>query len=615
MSERAPDPDRPEHALARAFAARVARWSRERGAPADSADAAGAAAYAASIALTSGHTCVPLEGIAGDSDAATLDARLSGSRVVGRIREGLAFPLVVDDARRLYLARYLDYETRLARALARRAKAPLRCAAPAAAAMLAQQFAADASHGQKLAAALALLRSLTIVSGGPGTGKTTTVVKFLACLLAADPETRIALTAPTGKAAARLQEAVANFKSTLAPAVGERLPGDVYTVHRLLGARADGHAFRHDADHPVPFDVVVVDEASMLDLALAARLVEAVPIGARLLLVGDKDQLSAVEAGAVFHEVSSTIAFTPACADALAALTGVRAPTHSAAARSSAGALTDSVVWLTDNFRFARDSGIGRVAAAVNAGDTREALAALRGGETSVRWIDDAGSAPAADTLAAVAGGYAEFVTALAASPIDRARAFDAFNRFRVLCAERRGPRGAQGINATLTERVRSVLEAAAHQSVAPAATAVDDAAWFVGRPVMVLANDHVQRLFNGDVGLALPDDDGALRVWFATPDGSYRAIAPARLPAHETAFATTVHKAQGSEFDDVLLVLPQAASRVVTRELVYTAITRARRSVTIAAAAATLEAAIDTPTRRASGLIDRLADAFSQPA
>ena len=608
MSGAPADRDAPERALAQAFGERVARWARDRHAPDAAADAVRAAAYAVSMAVSAGHTCASLAAIAGGEDVEALRARLDDSRVVGKPGDDNAFPLVVDAADRLYLARYFDYEARLARAIADRLRTPLRDVRPAAVAMLNEQFVHAGATGQKLAAALALLRSFTIVSGGPGTGKTTTVVKLLACLLAADPGCRIALAAPTGKAAARLTEAISAFRPNVAPALRDRLPADVSTVHRLLGVYADGHGFRHDAEHPLPFDVVVVDEASMLDLALATHLVEAVPKDARVLLVGDKDQLSAVEAGAVFAELSSRRAFTPACIDAIAALTGIPRDAIATLTSDPAATLPDSVTWLTENFRFASDSGIGRVATAVNAGDAPTAIAALTDATaTNVRWIDDAGFAPAIDTLATIATGYADYVEALRARPPDPARCFAAFGRFRVLCAERRGPRGAEGLNAAMVRLVREAVDGGAAES--------DDDAWFAGRPVMVRANDYLQSLFNGDVGLALPDETGTLRIWFPTASAEFRAIAPARLPPHETAFATTVHKAQGSEFADVLLLLPSQPSRVVTRELLYTAITRARRRATIAAGAATLDAAIATPTARDAGLVDRLRDALTSPS
>ena len=250
------DRDRPEHALAQAFAERVARWSRDRHAPAAAVEAARAAAYGVSMAVSSGHTCVPLAQVAADGNVAALRTRLLESGIANDAAAGAMLPLVVDSAHRLYLARYFDYETRLGDAVARRATAPLRRVAPAAAAALQTHFGAGAT-GQKLAAALALLRSLAIVSGGPGTGKTTTVVKLLACLLADDPKARIALAAPTGKAAARLAEALAAFRPGVAAPARERFPVDVSTVHRLLGVHGDGRGFRHDAEHQLPFDVIV----------------------------------------------------------------------------------------------------------------------------------------------------------------------------------------------------------------------------------------------------------------------------------------------------------------------------------------------------------------------
>ncbi len=608
------DRDTPEHALAQAFAQRVARWARERGAPVAASEAVRAAACATSMAVSAGHTCVQLAAIAVDAggDAKALRAQLENSRVVGAPGGDPMLPLVVDAAGRLYLARYFDYEMRLARAIAGRLRAPLRDVPPAAVAMLDAQFGREAASMQKLAAALALLRNLTIVSGGPGTGKTTTVVKLMACLLAADPDCRIALAAPTGKAAARLAEAIAAFRPSVALAQRDRLPAAVSTVHRLLGVYANGRGFRHDAAHPLPFDVVVVDEASMLDLALAVHLVEAVRNDARVLLVGDKDQLSAVEAGAVFAELSSRRAFSTPCASALAALTGASRDAIAAMTSDASTPLQDSVMWLTQNFRFARDSGIGHVATAVNAGDAAAAMLALRADATNIRWIDDGGATPGVDTLTTIVDGFADYVDALGAPSPDTARCFAAFGRFRVLCAERRGPRGADGVNATMVRLLRDAVDAG------PAVADSGDDAWFAGRAVMVRANDYLQNLFNGDVGLALPDATGVLRIWFPAANGTFRAIAPARLPPHETAFATTVHKAQGSEFDDVLLLLPSQPSRVVTRELVYTAITRARRRATIAAGADLIDAAITTRTARDAGLVDRLREAlasFASPA
>ena len=574
----APPFDAPETWLAQAFAERVARWSRERGADALAAGAARHAAHRLSLATSAGNVCAELTSLAAeDNDPASFRARLMASRVVAPAEAPDNLPLVLDADGRLYLHRYFDYERRLAQRIARRLSAPS-LAVPASTAALLDRLlpAATAPAGQRRAALLALQRPLTIVSGGPGTGKTTTVVNLLALMRDAQPDARIALAAPTGKAAARLTDAIRLRIASLPQDLTANLPAEASTIHRLLGARPDSNAFRHDAAHPLPLDVLIVDEASMLDLALAARLVDALPGDARIVLLGDKDQLAAVDAGAVFAELSS--------------LRDERA-----------------VVLLTENFRFAEASGIGRLAADIRAGEAASALAWLRAGEDpDVGWIDDDARAPSTQTIERLIAGYAPYLDTLAAPEATLAGRFAAFDCFRVLCAERNGPRGVDGINDLVSRHVRAAVAPAR----APMGSDAGGASWFFGRPVMVLRNDYVLKLFNGDVGLAFPDEAGTPTVWFPMAAGGYRPVLPVRLPQHETAFATTVHKTQGAEFDDVLLLLPARPSRVVTRELVYTAVTRSRRRATIAGGAAVFEAALATPTQRASGLLARIAEA-----
>jgi exodeoxyribonuclease V alpha subunit len=257
------------------------------------------------------------------------------------------------------------------------------------------------------------------------------------------------------------------------------------------------------------------------------------------------------------------------------------------------------VVWLSESHRFAADSGIGRLAALVNAGDSAAALewmAACRDG--SVSWIDDGGQEPAPGTRRRIVDGYAGYIEALRRGA-DPPEVFAAFDRFRVLCALRDTARGVGAMNALLAAHLRAALD----HPLDPGGASP----WFPGRPVMVLGNDYGLRLFNGDIGLCLPDGQGGLMAWFAAPDGGLRRIAPARLPAHDTAFATTVHKAQGSEFESVLLLLPDRAAKVMVRELVYTAVTRAAKSVTVVGPADVFRTACDQPTRRHAGLIDRM--------
>jgi exodeoxyribonuclease V alpha subunit len=598
----------PAQWLAEDFADRMVAWARERGAPTASLDVLHRAARETSIATASGHVCLRIGAVEWPDglDEAGARARLLESRIVGTASAPANLPLVLDDAGRLYLHRYFDYERRLARRLMQLAASPRQ---PADEAPLRERldvlFAGNATRfrdradWQKIAVALAMLRRLTIISGGPGTGKTTTVVNLLACLLAQDPDCRIALTAPTGKAAARMQEAIRARSQHLPPEIAARLPAESFTIHRLLGVTPGFDQFRHHAGNRLPIDVLVVDEASMLDLALATRLLEAVPDDARVILLGDKDQLAAVEAGAVFSEICADPSMSEAIRDRVGALTGIASKLIVPASPIEPTPLHDCVVWFSDNFRFASDSGIGRLATLVNAGESVQTLEWLRSSaESSVTWLDDAGRMPQAASMARAQRGYAAYCDAVQ-SRANLAEIFDAFGRFRVLCAEREGARGVAGMNEALVRGFRATLD----HPLDPGPRSP----WYPGRPVMVLRNDYVLKLFNGDVGIVLPNDDGDLMVHFPDADGTFRAIAPARLAEHDTAFATTVHKALGSEFDEVMLMLPAKASRVVTRELIYTAVTRARTCMVIASGADVLTQGVASRTSRHSGLIERM--------
>ncbi|HEX6794744.1 MAG TPA: exodeoxyribonuclease V subunit alpha [Casimicrobiaceae bacterium] len=598
----------PEQWLAHGFAERVARWARERDAPKEAVNIVQEAAYRTSAATSSGHVCVPLGEIEWPSgaDAVKARARLLETHVVGTPAVASNLPLILDDENRLYLHRYFDYERRFAARLMHFARAPLdNVSNGPLRSRLNRLFAGNAKRfgdrpdWQKLAVALSMLHKLTIISGGPGTGKTTTIVNLLICLLEQSPECRIALAAPTGKAAARMLDAIRAQSAALPPEIVARFPGDPFTIHRLLGMLPSGE-FRHDAGNPLPIDVLVVDEASMLDLALATRLFEAVPDAARVILLGDKDQLAAVEAGAVFSEICADPTLSSAMRERLAELTGISAERIAPPTATEATPLHDSVVWFRDNFRFAPDSGIGRLAAEINAGHDERTLTWLRSQtNSSVTWLEDATRVPQAATMMLAYEAYAAYLDAVRSAPTDRVAIFAAFARFRVLCAERQGPRGVSGINDALAHWFR---EALAHPL-----DAGPRSPWYPGRPVMILRNEYVLKLFNGDVGIVLPDDDGDSMVHFADADGTFRAIAPARLPEHDTAFAMTVHKAQGSEFDHVMLMLPSGASRVVTRELLYTAVTRARQRVVIVGDAEVMAHGVDTRTTRHSGLIERM--------
>ncbi|MEX2988761.1 exodeoxyribonuclease V subunit alpha [Serratia fonticola] len=461
--------------------------------------------------------------------------------------------------------------------------------------------ATDEPDWQKIAAAVAATRRIAIISGGPGTGKTTTVAKLLAALvqLADGERLRIQLAAPTGKAAARLTESLgsASRQLDLTPEQRALFPTEAATLHRLLGAQPNSQRMRYHRGNPLHLDVLIVDEASMVDLPMMARLIAALPPKARVIFLGDRDQLASVEAGAVLGDICrfAEQGYSEARAAQLARLTGC--PLQGQPAQAEA-AVRDSLCLLRKSYRFDAKSGIGQLALAVNAGDSKRALAALNGSYSDVEGYPLAETEDYQRLLDSCVAGYRDYLQ-LVAEGAGAVTILDAFGRFQLLCALREGPFGVAGLN----ERIESGLQRAGliRRNPGPAGR------WYLGRPVMIGRNDSALGLFNGDIGIALPGESGDLRVHFQLPDGSIKSVQPSRLPAHETAYAMTVHKSQGSEFDHTALVLPNHFLPVLTRELVYTAITRARQRLSLYAVDKVLVSAIRTPTQRRSGLAERL--------
>ena len=524
----------------------------------------------------------------------TWKRKLQDSRVVGR--PGDFRPLILDDAGRLYLHRYWDYEQNLARQI----KARLRAATYDEKLLregLARYFPQPDSdtNWQKVAAFAAVTRAFCVVSGGPGTGKTSTVLKILALLLEQSKgKARIALTAPTGKAASRLQETIDVAKANLPcnSQIKDALPTSASTIHRLLGTIPDSPYFRHDADNLLPYEVVVVDEASMVDLALMTKLFEAIRPQAHVILLGDKDQLSSVEAGAVLGDICGSAwenRFSNQFCTDYQRISGEALPVEN----SGAGALlADHNIQLQKNYRFGGASEIFQLSTTVRNGAADESLAVLGAAKEQLRWLDTSVHATLENELKQrVIDGFTPALKAT--NPVD---ALKALNQFRILGAVRSGPFGVTELNQTV-------------ETILTGEGLIDNSAeWYVGRPIMVTQNDYSVGLFNGDVGIIGRDhESGSVYAFFVGTDNQLRKIAPIRLPAHETVYAMTVHKSQGSEFDNILFILPDRDSPVLTRELIYTGITRARSRVELWANERLLGLALQRRVQRWSGLPDLL--------
>jgi exodeoxyribonuclease V alpha subunit len=567
----------------------------------------GLAAALVSAARSEGHVCLdlaiqagrPLQPeIAGDCWLPALDEwrdALLQSGVVGR--PGSWQPLILDGGDRLYLHRYWDYEKRVAQNLLRRSS---HLAEGVDEALLEQGlirlFTAHEESNQvdwqKVAVATAVLQRLCVISGGPGTGKTTTVVRILA-LLRQQPGgagLRIALTAPTGMAASRLQQSISGSKHRL-PLSGEvlaEIPEQAVTLHRLLGVRRHGTGFRHHRENPLPIDLLVLDEASMVDVSLMAHLLDALPAEARLILLGDRDQLASVEAGAVLGDICQDCeGASPTFSDRVRELTAE--PLTEAS--ESRGALRDQVVILRKSYRFGPESAIGQLAAAVNRGQAVAAEELLKsGGERA--GIDWSGM----DAAAVAARRYAALFDRLQeGAAVDEL--FKILGSYRLLCGLRGGTLGVERMNRAITRHLIRLGKVGLESE------------WYPGRPIMVTRNDYALGLFNGDLGIVMPhpDSPGQLSVAFVASDGSTRWIAPARLPACETVYAMSVHKSQGSEFDEVVLQLPEQDAPVLCRELIYTAITRARLRFTLVGTGVVFHQAVERSLARYSGLVERL--------
>ena len=512
-----------------------------------------------SDAVSQGHVCLSLNQVG--EQGSELDSilpetvadwmqRLEQSHLVGK--PGEISPMVLTASGQVYLYRYWHDEQLVAKLIRQRLQAmPVIDEVALKPYFDDWQSTQPGVDWQKVAVMMALSRQLSVISGGPGTGKTTIVLRLLQLLLQQDKSVRIALAAPTGKAAARLQQAISEQGA---------LPVEAKTIHRLLGMTADNDKGRYHADKPLPVDVMIVDEASMIDISLMATIMKALPRHARLVLLGDSDQLSSIESGAILANLCRDgVAFSPAFCEQLLAVTGI------ALQHQTGTEMIDSVVMLQHSYRFDQDSDIARLALAVKTGDDDGVIGCLLNG-ADVVWHQQFDSVTIQRHVAAL---YSPFFDA-----VKRRESAEAclalFEQSRVLCALKQGPESVDSVNTWVERSLIKQGWRTQHR-------------FYHGRPIMVTQNDYRHGLFNGDTGLVLYDEKGQLSACFLNQDG-VRWLPLNRLPAHETAYAMTVHKSQGSEFDAVCIVLPEQSSPVLNRALLYTGLTRAKLRVSLVA-------------------------------
>ena len=518
-------------------------------------------------------------------------------------------PLILDDRNRLYLYRYWNYEKKLSDFIKDRIKGELREIDSRALDTIIKKLFPEAEdhkvNWQKLAAVIAVLKRFSIITGGPGSGKTYTIAGILALLLACTPAAKqdIILAAPTGKAAARLGESIKQAKQHLncSDRIKYAIPSEVYTIHRLLKPIPGTPYFRQNIENPLLADIVVIDEASMVDLALMSKLVQAVAPDARLLLVGDKDQLASVEAGSVLGDICDRQVihgFSKAILKKIEGLTRIETGEKIRLSKDKPG-LQDCITVLQRSYRFSAHSGIGGLSRAVNQGDAEASLALLKSPhETSIAWRKVRSDPSLTRALSRIiVDGYRKYLTAR-----DPLSAMDEFRRFKILCALKNGPFGVNTIN-------RQAEQVLSSEGLIPSGQ-TERNPWYRGRPVLITENDYNLGLFNGDIGITLPDPNSSakvLHVYFPGRSGEIRRFSTHRLARHETVYAMTVHKSQGSEFDHVVLILPDKDYPLLTRELIYTGLTRARQTVTIWGTEFVLKTAIMRKVERTSGLREAL--------
>lgn len=518
-------------------------------------------------------------------------------------------PLVLDSRNRLYFYRYWEYEKTITDAINDRIQSHIK--------NIDYQKLKEGVNRvfdsgetneidlQKVASICALLNRFSVISGGPGTGKTTTVAKILALLIeqAGKNDINIILCAPTGKAAASLSETIRSVKSRINcdDFVKDSMPDEAFTIHRLLKTIPGSPYFRHNTDNSIQADVLIIDEASMVDIALMAKLFNAIPNKAQIILIGDKDQLSSVEAGSVLGDICNRELNHNISKETVNWIqTFIKSGNNQLPDLSfPQQSIQDHIIVLDKNYRFDENNGIGGLSNAVNQGDSETCFQLLmNSSDKNVRFQEIAEPKTLYKALGEiVVERYFQYLSANEPN-----QALDLFHQFKILCALRFGPFGVDTIN-RLVQKI--LLENGLIQI-----DKNDSDRVYKGRPILITRNDYSLGLFNGDTGIIMPiqkGDNNDFHAVFPIIKDEIKYVPIHRLPEHETAFAMTMHKSQGSEFNDVLIVLPDQYYPILTRELIYTGITRAINSVAIWGKKDVLEEAIANKIERTSGLRDAL--------
>jgi len=510
-------------------------------------------------------------------------------------------PIILDESGRLYLFRYWQYETDLAEALIKRTKTEHDFEDNSFVLKMIKKYFTDTKDKQpdmqRAAAVTALLKNLCIICGGPGTGKTTTVSKILALMLeCSQKELRIALAAPTGKAADRLQKAIASSKAELpcSEKIISCIPETASTLHRLLGTIPNTSSFHHNKDNVLPYDIIVIDEASMIDLPLLSKTLSAAAPETSIILIGDKNQLASVESGAALGDICTEDAvncFSSDLSKVFKNAAGIEI--ISSPEKTGLSVLSDCLVELNKNYRFETESNIFKLSSAINKGNIKETISALNEAESAVFHIKESFQTWLKKGLSKIiTDNIVPFIKAASCE-----QALTLLEQFRILCALREGPFGTKGINNVIEKQLVKL-------------NLIDPAAEFYhGRPVMVTQNDYSLKLFNGDTGIIFTPTGKKedLKAFFPGNDNTLRSFHPSTLPEHETVYAMTIHKSQGSEFDNVMLIFPENETPVLTRDLFYTAVTRTKEKIQIIGSEKIISYAVSRSIERRSGLKDML--------